>query len=109
MYPSMKFREVKNLKKKIEALKAAFPHTIPVFTGFTFLGIAYAVITRFLPFILFKDTKSNNSYISYLGQVLPYSAIGLLVVYCLKSVSFKSPALWIPEAIAIICITVLHY
>lgn len=67
------------------------------------------VITRFLPFILFKDTKSNNSYISYLGQVLPYSAIGLLVVYCLKSVSFKSPALWIPEAIAIICITVLHY
>lgn len=67
------------------------------------------MITRFLPFVLFKGTKSNNSYISYLGQVLPYSAIGLLVVYCLKSVSFKSSPYGIPEAIAIIFITVLHY
>ncbi|NLM21628.1 MAG: branched-chain amino acid ABC transporter permease [Peptococcaceae bacterium] len=30
-----------NLKR---ALKAAFPHTIPVLTGFTFLGIAYGVL-----------------------------------------------------------------
>jgi 4-azaleucine resistance transporter AzlC len=32
------------LKGKISALKAAFPHTIPVFTGFTFLGIAYGIL-----------------------------------------------------------------
>ena len=67
------------------------------------------VITRFLPFILFKDTKSNNSYISYLGKVLPYSAIGLLVVYCLKNVNFTSSTYGIPEAVAILCIIVLHY
>lgn len=67
------------------------------------------MITRFFPFVLFKGTKSNNSYISYLGQVLPYSAIGLLVVYCLKSVSFSGPAYGIPEAIAILCIIILHY
>ena len=67
------------------------------------------MMTRFLPFILFQDTKSNNSYISYLGKVLPYSAIGLLVVYCLKGISFKSSPYGISEAIAIICITVLHY
>lgn len=67
------------------------------------------IITRFLPFILFQDTKLNNSYISYLGKDLPYSAIGLLVVYCLKDVNFKIPTYGIPEAIAIICITVLHY
>jgi len=29
---------------KIRALKAAFPYTIPVFTGFTFLGIAYGIL-----------------------------------------------------------------
>lgn len=40
----MKFSEVKNLKEKSKALKAAFPHTIPVFTGFTFLGIAYGIL-----------------------------------------------------------------
>lgn len=66
------------------------------------------MITRFLPFILFKDIKSGNSYISYLGEVLPYSAIGLLVVYCLKGVTFSSAASWAPEVIAIICIVVLH-
>ena len=67
------------------------------------------MITRFLPFILFQGAKLKDSYIDYLGQVLPYSVIGLLVVYCLKNVNFKSPAYWIPEAIAIICIIGLHY
>jgi len=32
------------LTEKTKALKAAFPHTIPVFTGFTFLGIAYGIL-----------------------------------------------------------------
>mgnify|MGYP000238503301 CR=1 FL=1 len=67
------------------------------------------MITRFLPFILFKGSKANNSYLSYLGQVLPYAAIGLLVVYCLKDVSLLSYPYGFPEAIAIICTTALHY
>lgn len=33
-----------NLKVQKDALKAAFPHTIPVFTGFIFLGIAYGIL-----------------------------------------------------------------
>lgn len=32
------------MEEKIKALKAAFPHTIPVFTGFIFLGIAYGIL-----------------------------------------------------------------
>lgn len=68
-----------------------------------------SIITRFLPFILFKNIKSNNSYISYFGKVLPYSAIGLLVVYCLKNVRFTGPTYGLPEAIAIITIIILHY
>jgi 4-azaleucine resistance transporter AzlC len=44
MYPLMKFSEVINLKEKTRALKEAFPHTIPVFTGFIFLGIAYGIL-----------------------------------------------------------------
>lgn len=67
------------------------------------------IITRFLPFALFRKTTSEHAYISYLGRVLPYSAIGLLVVYCLKGIQFTSPAYGLPEAIAIICIVVLHY
>lgn len=37
-------KDVMNLKEKIKALKAAFPHTIPVLTGFTFLGIAFGIL-----------------------------------------------------------------
>jgi len=62
-----------------------------------------------LPFIVFPDNKGNHPYITYLGNVLPYSAIGLLVVYCLKGVNLINPPFGIPEAVAIICITVLHY
>jgi len=67
------------------------------------------VITRFLPFIVFKNPKFKNSYITYLGKVLPYAAIGLLVVYCLKGVNFTGYPYGIPEAIAIISIVILHY
>ena len=38
----------------LKALKAAFPYTIPVFTGFTFLGISYGVlmsVSGFAPWI----------------------------------------------------------
>lgn len=32
------------MKEQLKALKAAFPHTIPVFTGFIFLGVAYGIL-----------------------------------------------------------------
>lgn len=32
------------MNNKLKALKAAFPHTIPVLTGFLFLGIAYGIL-----------------------------------------------------------------
>lgn len=32
------------MNEQIKAIKAAFPHTIPVFTGFIFLGIAYGIL-----------------------------------------------------------------
>ena len=65
------------------------------------------MVTRFLPFLIFPEGKKPPRYISYLGTVLPYAVIGLLVVYCLKD------ALWsqfhgLPELIAILFIVVLH-
>lgn len=40
--------------------------------------------TRFIPFIIFPEGKNPPEFIKYLGTVLPYAAIGLLVIYCLK-------------------------
>lgn len=71
-----------------------------------------AVITlliRALPFILFKGSKPVPHFVSYLGKVLPYALIAMLVVYCLKDVSFANGGTYgIPEAIAIIVVALLH-
>lgn len=66
------------------------------------------VITRFLPFILFPANKDTPPYIIYLGKVLPYSVIGLLVVYCLKGISLTTIPFGIPELISILLIALLH-
>ena len=37
---------------------------------------------RGLPFLLFSGKSKTPAYIMYLGKVLPYAIIGMLVVYC---------------------------
>lgn len=65
------------------------------------------MLTRFLPFFIFPEGKTPPPFITYLGKVLPYAVIGLLVVYCLKDTP-GSTYHGLPELIAILCIAVLH-
>lgn len=67
------------------------------------------LITRFLPFLLFPAGKPTPKFIRYLGKVLPFAVIGLLVIYCLKGVSITAFPFGIPELIAIVFVAVLHY
>lgn len=46
--------------------------------------------------------------VTYLGQVLPCATMGLLVVYCLKGVSWISAPHGAPELIAIAAVAALH-
>lgn len=65
------------------------------------------MITRFLPFIIFPESKTPPKIVAYLGSVLPYAVIGLLVVYCLKdSVFTEYHAL--PELLAIAAVVIVH-
>lgn len=66
------------------------------------------MITRFLPFIVFKGNKPTPKYIQYLGRYLPSAMFGLLVVYCLKGVNILSGSHGLPEAISILAITGVH-
>lgn len=50
-------------------------------------GVAATMLTRFVPFILFRPGKPTPKYIVYLGKVLPPSVFALLVVYCLRNVA----------------------
>lgn len=73
--------------------------------GLVILG---TVITRFLPFLLFPDNKPTPGYVQYLGKVLPYAAIGLLVVYCLKGVELMHYPYGAAEILGVLAVGVLH-
>lgn len=73
--------------------------------GMAVLGTA---LTRFLPFLFFTPGKPAPKYIQYLGKVLPSAVFGLLVVYCLKSVSLFSGNHGLPEALSIGAVVGLH-
>ena len=66
------------------------------------------ILTRFLPFIIFPAGKPTPKFIRYLAKVLPSAVFGLLIVYCLKNVSFVAAPYGIPEAIAIAVVIGLH-
>ena len=59
---------------------------------------AVTIALRFLPFLIFR--KETPPYIAYLGKVLPSAIIGMLVIYCLKDVSFSGPPFGLPELVA---------
>lgn len=58
---------------------------------------AGTILLRFLPFLLFPSGKKTPAFVTYLGKVLPFAMIGLLVVYCLKDVSVFSGSHGLPE------------
>lgn len=66
------------------------------------------MLTRFLPFLLFRSDKPTPKYIRYLGKALPAAIFGMLVVYCLKNVNVLSGSHGLPEALAIVLVVVLH-
>ena len=68
---------------------------------------AGTMLTRFLPFILFPEGKTPPACITYLGNVLPYAVIGMLVMYCLKD-SFSNGSYAFPEVTAGIFTIMLH-
>ncbi|WP_270739316.1 branched-chain amino acid transporter permease [Massilioclostridium coli] len=71
--------------------------------------VSGTMVTRFLPFILFPADKPTPKYIQYLGKVLPYAVIGLLVVFCFKSLSITTYPFGLPELIGVVTVILLHW
>ena len=65
-------------------------------------------LTRFLPFLIFRGGKKTPDIIVYLGKVLPYAIMGMLVVYCMKDVNFLGGSYGIPEILCCILTIALH-
>ncbi len=65
-------------------------------------------LTRFLPFAVFRGGKKTPKIIERLGRVLPFAIMGMLVVYCLKGVTFTSLGGFLPALIACVVVAALH-
>ena len=84
-------------------------HLTPWQTAAIILAVAAGTqITRWLPFLLFPENRQPPAVVRQLGQLLPPAVMGLLVVYCLKSVTPTAFPYGAPEAIAIAVTALLH-
>ena len=63
---------------------------------------------RFLPFFIFRGNRQTPKYVEYLGKVLPYAIMGMLVVYCLKGISFTALENWVPYLVASAAVVLIH-
>ena len=81
-------------------------------TGAAMAAIAVMAIvtflTRVLPFLLFDRGESPPKLVLYLGRVLPPAIIAMLVVYCLRGVSFAAPGGWVPQLLCVAVVAALH-
>ena len=68
---------------------------------------AVTALLRFLPFWIFAG-RETPKFIAYLGKVLPFAVMGMLVVYCLRGVSFVSGTHGIPELVSVALVVLLH-
>ena len=63
---------------------------------------------RFLPFLVFGGKRKTPKIIDKLGKTLPFAVMGMLVVYCLKGVSFGDIKGFVPELIACFVVFIAH-
>ena len=63
---------------------------------------------RFLPFLIFRNSTKMPAFLTYLGKVLPYAIMGMLVVYCLKGIQLTAAPFGIPELLSCLVVAALH-
>lgn len=69
---------------------------------------AATILTRALSFVIFPAGKKTPKFVTYLGSVLPFAIISMLIIYCFKSVSITAWPYGIPELIAGVFVVVIH-
>ena len=67
------------------------------------------MLTRFLPFLVFRPKRPTPRYIQYLGRVLPGAIFAMLIIYCLRDVSLLQGSHGLPELISIAVTVGLHF
>lgn len=72
------------------------------------VAVLVTMATRFLPFLIFGERRKTPALVTYLGKVLPFAIIGMLVIYCLKDVDLMNAPYGAPELIGCAVVALLH-
>lgn len=72
------------------------------------LCVLGTMTTRFLPFIIFRESKETPAFIQYIGRLLPSAVFGMLIIYCLRNVDVLRGSHGIPEVLSILVTGGLH-
>ena len=71
------------------------------------MGLA-VLATRIVPVLIFGRGEKVPEFILYLGRVVPYTAMGLLIVYCLRDMPVLEAPHGLPELISLAVVTVTY-
>ena len=66
------------------------------------------IALRFLPFFIFGGKKETPEIILYLGKVLPYAIMGMLVIYCLRGIPTGTLGAGAAQLFACLVVVLLH-
>ena len=67
------------------------------------------MLTRALPFLIFRDEQKVPKIVLYLGKVLPPAVIATLVIFALRNTNILTGSHGIPELIGVLTAGVLHW
>lgn len=63
---------------------------------------------RLFPFLVLRNQTNLSNRMQFIASVLPQAIITILVVYCLKDISFVKAPFGIPELIAVAIVVLLQ-
>ena len=72
------------------------------------IAAVVTMATRFIPFLIFGQSKELSPYLEELGKFLPAAIMGVLVIYCYRNISFAEPSKALLEIVAGLVTLFIH-
>ena len=72
------------------------------------IAAVVTMATRAILFLLFPAGKKAPAFITWLSGQLPRAVMAMLMIYCLKDLSFSAAAGWLPALLGVVATALLH-
>lgn len=82
-------------------------NTFPQLLILVLIAAAVTIMSRLAAFIVFKKGRTP-AFITWLGRQLPGAVMAMLLVYCLKDISFSGAGGFVPALAGVIVTSAVH-